>query len=174
MARVLLSPPRSSALDPMPASPLEPTASDAACARAACASADAKFVSRAQLGGADCESQMAENLTAAGNDGMAVVVPLVFVALLLRVLVAFVIAVDAGHRGDQLAFSLRRCKLHVAAWRFGAVPRQPRGRVWPRAAAAALRPRARAGRAQPGRALRRLAGRGAPRVRWRAGSAARM
>ena len=164
--------PRSSALDPTPTSPLEPTASDAACARAARASADAEFASVAQLGRAACTPQVVEMFLAAGSGSTAGAVLLIAVALLAPALVAFVLVADESHSGKQLASSQRRCGQHAALWRFAGAARswqlgvpaasaRPRLLGVPVVAAAASR----AG-AGGGSALRRLKGRGAAWVRW--------
>ena len=95
------TPPCSSALDPTPTSPLEPTASDAACARAARASADAEFASVAQLGRAACTPQVVEMFLAAGSGSTAGAVLLIAVALLAPALVAFVLVADESHSGAE-------------------------------------------------------------------------
>ena len=155
---------------------LAESASDALCTRDVCASAGVQCTPTAQLGGAAsiCKASCFAVVVVATLCVLVMLLVLALVVLVLAAVDTLLITCCSCTRSLRVCACCSGGRQHhlvlCCEWRTAvreARPRQPRGRVWPRTAAAALRPGARAGRARHGLALRRLAGRGAPRVRWR-------
>ena len=98
---------------PMPASPLEPTAMDAACACAACASAGVEITPRAQLGGAAviCKASRFAMVVVDGGGQRQLVMLFILFALLAC---ALAVRMLAGAEGSDAgcAFGAPRLTRH--------------------------------------------------------------
>ena len=155
----------------MPASPLEPTAMDAACACAACASAGVEITPRAQLGGAAviCKASRFAMVVVDGGGQRQLVMLFILFALLACALAVRMLAGAEGSDERRRSLRLQLCKLHAVAASdatpklLGVPAAAARLRLLGVPVATAAVPRAGVG---GGSALRRFKGRGAAWVRW--------